>query len=965
MSENNKHIKTYATQDYVNENIENNKVIINVKDFNAIGNGIADDTVAFQNAINSCMSENKSLFVPSGLYKITSPLTGFNYMTIFGEGRTSELLLDLQDNEYCFDAFSDNQDTGWTYSLIIEKLAFGKIEGASKNVGAIRISNSLRGCTIKDIYSNDILHPFYFGPNLWGNINIENIHAYMIDFDDPTEEFSEDCLAALTCCGNAVRISNIDIVGGFAKGVELKDGNSIVLENSNIAGSDLTLFMKRPITINNVNCAEIRNIYTENPDPAECEGETVNGVAPMIRVMNSTKINIESINLGQGSIYFNNSNGKILNINYGQYAGGLRLQNNSDVIANLAGVGFWDKDRDFQNCNGSVKLIEDTSICENILKNPNLLNNKDLPFNDITNNSENDLNIFETGDRSIKFNVDSTMEWGYLVEIPLHNDNANEIYTIHVRIKKDSGVNSLVITNKGTTAFSTNKYPYTENFKNDNEWYDISYVVKTNEPDASVYLKGESNSTGSFWIDRINVYKGYTGNFKNENILSVENQYVSNLLMEPDYNGIITYVKLIEFSDTETGTVHAEALISGVGNFGYPEQALGILRVSGRGNRLVEFTKIRSDHVYEETNDNVEIGYVRNEEAKTTTVYIKRAIYDGGGSLSILNECNCKFETNLIVLNEMPEGYMSGTNNNLVTKEYVDDNKGLNHITGTEENPIILTDLDIGIYEIDGKLKTYPDSTSLKTVYNGLIVVERKDASISKGIYSYNGLIYSFSYTVSANVFIENKFVKDEEVLTRTNTSDFTPTGDYHPATKKYVDDSIPSIDGLATETYVNNAVSEIVNSAPETLNTLNELAQALGDDPNFATTIANQIGQKADTSVLNNYALKTEIPTVTNDLTNELKANYDAAYTHSQAAHAPSDAQKNSDITKEEIEAKLTGNIGSHTHDQYLTEVPSDYATQDYVNNKLANLQIVQITKTDYDALTTKDPNTLYLIVG
>lgn len=280
-----------------------------------------------------------------------------------------------------------------------------------------------------------------------------------------------------------------------------------------------------------------------------------------------------------------------------------------------------------------------------------------------------------------------------------------------------------------------------------------------------------------------------------------------------------------------------------------------------------------------------------------------------------------------------------------------------------------------------------------------------------------------------------------------------------------------PSINGLATETYVNNAVSGIVDSAPETLNTLNELAQALGDDPNFATTIANQIGQKADASVLNNYALKTEIPTdyiteselnakgyltehqdisgkadkselhnhdnktvldtitndmitkwdkalpfedsyvadcntwltngytkvsstatanhpsqctgtdkwgilffvaenaaqgtgtqmyfpidgtykgrvfvrsitngnpntwtllstfdgdynsltnkptiptVTNDLTNELKANYDAAYTHSQAAHAPSDAQKNSDITKAEIEAKLIGTIDTHTH--------------------------------------------------
>jgi hypothetical protein len=36
---------------------------------------------------------------------------------------------------------------------------------------------------------------------------------------------------------------------------------------------------------------------------------------------------------------------------------------------------------------------------------------------------------------------------------------------------------------------------------------------------------------------------------------------------------------------------------------------------------------------------------------------------------------------------------------------------------------------------------------------------------------------------------------------------------------------------------------------------------------------------------------------------------------THIAAAHAPANAQKNSDITKAEIEAKLTGEIASHTH--------------------------------------------------
>ena len=57
----------------------------------------------------------------------------------------------------------------------------------------------------------------------------------------------------------------------------------------------------------------------------------------------------------------------------------------------------------------------------------------------------------------------------------------------------------------------------------------------------------------------------------------------------------------------------------------------------------------------------------------------------------------------------------------------------------------------------------------------------------------------------------------------------------------------IPSINGLATETYVNNKVASIVDSAPATLDTLNELAAALGDDPNFATTVATQIGNKVD----------------------------------------------------------------------------------------------------------------------
>lgn len=51
---------------------------------------------------------------------------------------------------------------------------------------------------------------------------------------------------------------------------------------------------------------------------------------------------------------------------------------------------------------------------------------------------------------------------------------------------------------------------------------------------------------------------------------------------------------------------------------------------------------------------------------------------------------------------------------------------------------------------------------------------------------------------------------------------------------------------GFATTTFVNAAVAALVNSAPATLDTLKELADALGDDQNFATTVTNALALKA-----------------------------------------------------------------------------------------------------------------------
>jgi hypothetical protein len=50
---------------------------------------------------------------------------------------------------------------------------------------------------------------------------------------------------------------------------------------------------------------------------------------------------------------------------------------------------------------------------------------------------------------------------------------------------------------------------------------------------------------------------------------------------------------------------------------------------------------------------------------------------------------------------------------------------------------------------------------------------------------------------------------------------------------------------GYATEAYVTTAISNLVDSAPAALDTLNELAAALGDDANFSTTVTNSLATK------------------------------------------------------------------------------------------------------------------------
>ena len=66
---------------------------------------------------------------------------------------------------------------------------------------------------------------------------------------------------------------------------------------------------------------------------------------------------------------------------------------------------------------------------------------------------------------------------------------------------------------------------------------------------------------------------------------------------------------------------------------------------------------------------------------------------------------------------------------------------------------------------------------------------------------------------------------------------------------------------GKTTEAYVNQQIANLIATAPATLDTLNELAAALGNDPNFATTITNLIATKAAATDLTAHTGNTSNP--------------------------------------------------------------------------------------------------------
>ena len=165
------------------------------------------------------------------------------------------------------------------------------------------------------------------------------------------------------------------------------------------------------------------------------------------------------------------------------------------------------------------------------------------------------------------------------------------------------------------------------------------------------------------------------------------------------------------------------------------------------------------------------------------------------------------------------------------------------------------------------------------------------------------------------------------------------------------------------TKTEVDTKISELVDSSPEALNTLNELAAALGDDPNFATTVMTEIGTKADADHNHNsaYAAKSTEHTHSN------KTVLDGiTSTKVSAWDSKSDFSGNyNDLTNKPTIPTVPTNVSAFTNDAgYLTSIPSQYITETELNAKgyLTAIPTTYVTESelsDMDYVTNSDLET------
>jgi hypothetical protein len=129
-----------------------------------------------------------------------------------------------------------------------------------------------------------------------------------------------------------------------------------------------------------------------------------------------------------------------------------------------------------------------------------------------------------------------------------------------------------------------------------------------------------------------------------------------------------------------------------------------------------------------------------------------------------------------------------------------------------------------------------PVATTYVAPANNISINQVIESVVKNYIDTYGGTLNNADH---ANIADFANAVNYNSVIGKPTFAQVAITGDYNNLS------NVPSIANYATFSYVDSAVSNLINSAPAALNTLYELANAIANDSSFSTTVSSALGNR------------------------------------------------------------------------------------------------------------------------
>lgn len=215
----------------------------------------------------------------------------------------------------------------------------------------------------------------------------------------------------------------------------------------------------------------------------------------------------------------------------------------------------------------------------------------------------------------------------------------------------------------------------------------------------------------------------------------------------------------------------------------------------------------------------------------------------------------------------------------------------LGHVTAVGSKTLAAADIPTLNQDTTGSAATLTTARTLTLgstgkTFNGSADVSWSLAEIgaqAAGSYAASSHTHAISNVTDLQTSLDGKVGTSDSRLTDART----PTAHTHPISD--ITDLQTTLNAKATPSDITTAINNLVNSAPGALDTLDELAAALGDDANFATTVTNALAGKAATShthtksQITDFAHTHTISNVTN-LQTELDGKAATSHTHTKS---------------------------------------------------------------------------------